>query len=314
MTTVSVFGATGGIGRRLVPELRGRGVDVRAVSRSRENLERAFGGGGAELTVADVGDPGAAAEAAEGSDVVVHAVGLPAEEFDRHVPLARSAVEAASRAGARSFLVTSYWSYGIGDEGAMAEDRPRRGASRMSEVRERQEEVFLEADGAVARLPDFFGPERGVSLLNDGLEDIASGDRASWPGDPDVPRDFLFYPDAGAILADMVLEERCYGRPWNVPGSGAEPPRALLRRAADLVGEELRLRRIRRWMAFLVAPFDSEVRAFLDVMPLYEAPAVLDCGALRELLGPVETTPYDDALEETLRWMEGPTPGRGGRP
>lgn len=305
MKRAVVLGATGAIGRRLVPELLARGLDVRAVSRSRDNLERDFGSTGAEIAVADVGDPDTAAGVADGCDVVIHAVGLPAEAFDRHVPLARNAVAAASRSGARSFLVTSYWSYGTGDDEPMREDRPRGGSSRMAAVRDAQERVFLEEGGAVARLPDFFGPERGVSLLNDGLESVVQGDRASWPGDPDVRRDFVYIPDAGRILARMVLEEDCYGRPWNVPGSGAETPRALLGRAAEMAGRELRLRRIRRWMAYLVAPFDSEVRAFLDVMPLYEAPAVLDCSALEDLLGGGETTHYREALGSTVEWLAG---------
>lgn len=303
-TRVAVFGATGGIGRHLVPELVGRGVEVRVVSRSRENLERDFAGSGAEIVAADIGEREAADRAAEGCDVVVHAVGLPAEAFERHLPLARSTVEAADRAGARSFLVTSYWSYGPGDDGAMSEDRARTGDSRMSEVREEQERIFLEEGGAVARLPDFFGPDPGFSLLNDGLESLVEGDTVSWPGDPDAPRDFVYYPDAGRLLADLVLDERSYGEPWNVPGSGPESPRSLLESAGGIVGRELRLRRIRRWMAYLVAPFDSEVRAFLDIMPLYEAPVVLDCSKLERLLGEVERTDYGEALSATLDWME----------
>lgn len=302
-TRVAVFGATGGIGRHLVPELLDRDVEVRAVSRSRENLERDFAAGGAELLPADIGGREAADRAAEGCDVVVHAVGLPAEAFERHLPLARSTVRAASRAGARSFLVTSYWSYGPGDEEPMSEGRPRRGASRMSAVREEQEEIFLEKGGTVARLPDFYGPDPGFSLLNDGLESLIRGERVSWPGDPDVPRDFIFYPDAGRLLADLLLEERAYGEPWNVPGSGPKTPRTLLEAAARLAGRELRLRRIRRWMAFLVAPFSSEVRAFLDIMPVYEAPVVLDCSKLEGLLEEVRTTDYGDALSVTLDRM-----------
>ncbi len=305
----AVFGATGGIGRHLVPELRERGVEVRVVSRSRTNLERDFADSGAEIVPAEIGDRAAADRGAEGCDVVVHAVGLPAEAFDRHLPLARGAVEAATRAGARPFLVTSYWSYGPGDDGPMSEDRARTGDSRMSAVREEQERIFLEAGGAVARLPDFYGPDPGSSLLNDALSDalesLASGDSVSWPGDPDAPRDFIYYPDAGRLLADLVLEADSYGEPWNVPGSGAETPRSLLETAGRIADRELRLRRIRRWMAYLAALFDSEVRAFLDVMPLYEAPAVLDCSKLEGLLGEIETTGYREALSATVDWMSG---------
>lgn len=306
---VAVFGATGPIGRRLTRALLDRDLEVRVVSRSAENLERDFGDTAAERHVADLDDPGAAREAARGTDLVVHAVGLPAELFERHVPIARNAVEAALEAGARSFLVTSYWSYGPGGDEPMPESRPRTVENRVATVREREEEVFLEAGGAVARLPDFYGPEPALSLLNDGLEAVVRGKTVSWPGDPDAPRDFLYYPDAGRILADLALRDEAYGEAWNVPGSGARAPRALLAQAADVAGTRLRIRRIRLWMARLVALFKSDVRPFLDVIPLYDAPAVLDTGKIEALLGPVPTTPYEESIPRTVEWLRSDDPG-----
>lgn len=300
----AVFGATGPIGRQVTRVLLERGADVRVVSRSAERLARDFGDTAAERHPADLEDPTAARGAAADRHLVIHAVGLPAESFERHVPIARNAVAACREGGARPFLVTSYWSYGPGDRAPMPEDRPRSGDSRKAEVREREEEVFLEADGAVARLPDFYGPEEGYSLLNEALASVTAGETATWPGDPDAPRDFLHYGDAGRLLVDLALREEAYGEPWNVPGSGGATPRELLERAAAAAGTELRIRRIRPWMARLVSIVRSDVRAFLDVMPLYEAPALLDTSKLEALLGPAEVTPYGEGIPETVAWME----------
>lgn len=49
----------------------------------------------------------------------------------------------------------------------------------------------------------------------------------------------------------------------------------------------------------------SDVRAFLDLMPIDEAPAILDDAKLQRLLGEIETTPYDAALPVTLDWLAG---------
>ena len=302
---VAVFGATGPIGRRVTSVLAERGADVRVVSRSPENLARHFGELPVERHAADLEDPAAAAGAARDRHLVVHAVGLPAEAFDRHVPIARNAVAACREAGARAFLVTSYWSYGPGQTEPMREDRPRRGDSRMARIREREEEVFLEAGGAVARLPDFYGPEEGYSLLNEALGSLVAGDTADWPGDPDAPRDFLHYADAGRLLVELALREEAYGEAWNVPGSGAAPPRQLLETGARAAGTAPKVRRIRPWMARLAALFRSDVRAFLDVMPLYDAPAVLDGSKLEALLGPLPGTPYEEGIPETVAWLSG---------
>lgn len=300
----AVLGATGPIGRRLTAALLEREIEVRAVSRNPGNLERDFGGLPAERRAADLEDPRAAVDAVRGCDLAIHAVGLPAELFDRHVPIARNVADACREAGARAFLVTSYWSYGPGDEAPMPESRPRSGDSEKAVIREREEEVFLEVGGAVARLPDFYGPEEGLSLLNDALDAVRRGETATWPGDPEAPRDFLYYGDAGRLLVELALREEAYGEAWNVPGSGAEPPRAILERAARIAGSELRLRRISRWMARLVSLFRSDVRGFLDVMPLYEAPLILDTSKLEGLLGRPEITPYDEGLRATIAWQE----------
>lgn len=302
--TIAVLGATGPIGRRVTGELVARGHAVRVVSRSEARLARDFADLDVDRHAADLEDPEAARRAVEGCGRVIHAVGLPAERFERHVPVARRVVDACRSTGARPFLVTSYWSYGPGDEAPMRETRPPKGKGEKSVIRRRQEAVFLEAGGAVARLPDFFGPEPGLSLLNDALAAVAAGKVATWPGNPDAPRDFLYYPDAGRLVADLALREEAGGEAWNVPGSGAEPPRAILERATRVAGtRRARVRRIRPWMTRLVALVRRDVREFLDLVPIYEAPVILDASKLERLLGEVTTTPYEEAIPETLTWM-----------
>lgn len=304
-TKAAIFGATGPIGRRVAAALLEREVEVRVVSRSLESLMSHFEGWPVEHHPADLEDPDAAIEAARGCDLVVHAVGLPADRFERHVPVARNAVAAASEAGARAFLVTSYWSYGPGDRDPMPESRPTAPGSEKAAIRAEQERVFLGAGGAVARLPDFYGPDEGLSLLNDALDAVRLGKTATWPGDPDAPREFLYYPDAGRIVADLALRDEAYGEPWNVPGSGPETPRRILAMAAAAAGTTPKVRRVRPWMARLVGIFRSDVRAAVDVMPLYDAPAVLDTSKIEGLLGTIETTPYEAAVGATLAWLEG---------
>ncbi|HKK07431.1 MAG TPA: NAD(P)H-binding protein, partial [Gemmatimonadota bacterium] len=73
----ALFGATGSLGRHLAGELLSRGIEVRAVSRSRENLERDFGGMDVDVHPADLCQPAAACRVAEGCDLLFHCVGLP---------------------------------------------------------------------------------------------------------------------------------------------------------------------------------------------------------------------------------------------
>jgi nucleoside-diphosphate-sugar epimerase len=296
----AVFGATGATGRELVRELRRRGIATRAVSRSPEKLARDFGDLDVECHAADLVDAVAAIGAAEGCDLIFDCVGLPMERFADHVVIARNTAEAAGTHSARTVLVTSYWSYGPGDDMPMREDRPLAPGSDKARIRKQQEDVMLEAGACVARLPDFYGPGAEIAILNDALESVRAGKAVLWPGDPEATRDFLFIPDSGHLLYDLATRDEAYGRAWNVPGSGAEAPRAILERAARQQGVELKIRRGRSWMLLLAGIFDSDARAFRDVLPLYERPAILDTTAIREMLGEIDVTPYEEAITRTL--------------
>lgn len=295
-----VLGATGGTGRHLAAELLRRGVETRVASRSAEGLAAAFGDTAAERVVADAARGDEVERALAGCDVVFHCIGLPPDAFPRHVELARVVVEAAARAGARPFLLSSYWSYGPLPDRPVAEDHPPSGDVPEGRIRRREEEVFLGAGGAVAVLPDFFGPLASISVLNDGLAAAAEGSTVLWPGDPDAARDFLYLPDLAPVLCDLVAHDACWGLRWNVPGSGPRPPRELLATAVP-EGRGLRVWGIGPWTARIAGLFDAEARAFASLLPLYRNPVRLDGSRLEELLGPPVRTAYPEAVSDTIR-------------
>jgi nucleoside-diphosphate-sugar epimerase len=296
----AVFGATGATGREIVRELLRRGIAARTVSRSAEKLARDFGDLDVDRRAADLCDPDAAKAAAEACDLIFDCVGLPMDRFADHVLIARNTAQAARAHGARTVLVTSYWSYGPGDETPMREDRPLTPGSDCALIRKRQEDVLLEAGACVARLPDFYGPGAEITILNDALKKIHAGKTALWPGDPEAPRDFIFIPDSGRLLCALATADGAYANAWNVPGSGTEPPRAILQRAAALYDVKLKIRRGRSWMLRLAGIFIPDARAFRDVLPLYERPAILDTTAISELIGRPEITPYEEGIRRTL--------------
>jgi nucleoside-diphosphate-sugar epimerase len=70
MKRVAVTGATGLIGRHVLPLLEQRGIDVRALSR------RACRAGSAEVVLGDLTDPKAVGQLLEGADAVIHLAGV----------------------------------------------------------------------------------------------------------------------------------------------------------------------------------------------------------------------------------------------
>ncbi|UUZ61234.1 NAD(P)H-binding protein [Nocardioides sp. B-3] len=101
MSTVLVTGATGFVGRRLVPALTDAGHEVRAMTRSPEDYE-----GVGDPVGADVDDPGSPAVALTDVDVAVYLVhSLDDPDFERKdARAARNFSRAAADAGVRQIV------------------------------------------------------------------------------------------------------------------------------------------------------------------------------------------------------------------
>src|SRR6478672_7041021 len=99
--TVLVTGATGFIGRRLVPELVERGLEVRAMTRRPEEYD-----GPGEPVGGDVGDRASLSDPLEGADVAVYLVhSLDDADFERKdAEAARTFGRAAAAAGVQQIV------------------------------------------------------------------------------------------------------------------------------------------------------------------------------------------------------------------
>ncbi|WP_043765204.1 complex I NDUFA9 subunit family protein [Algiphilus aromaticivorans] len=151
-STVTVFGGTGFLGRRIVSTLLEAGHAVRVATRNPERGNPAWADRVEPIT-ADVRDPAAVARAVEGADAVVNAVALyveaPGLDFESvHVEGARNVAEAAQVQDERKLIHIS----GIG----ASESSP----SAYVRARARGEHAVREACGnAVILQPGvLFGP------------------------------------------------------------------------------------------------------------------------------------------------------------
>ena len=102
MKKILVTGATGNVGSRVVHELRGRGIPLRAFVR---DAERAAGmlGEDVELAVGDFGDPGSIRAALDGVDGVFLACSNQQQQVEHET----SVIDAAKAAGVRRIVKLS---------------------------------------------------------------------------------------------------------------------------------------------------------------------------------------------------------------
>jgi nucleoside-diphosphate-sugar epimerase len=180
------------------------------------------------------------------------------------------------------------------------ESHPRTGGNAYARARRAAEDVMLDAGAAVVHVPDFFGPHVHTSTLQLALQEAVAGKTVNWLGPPDTEREYAYVPDAMATAADLALRAEAYGRGWIVPGSGPLNARHLAELVGAHLGREVKVRAAPGWLLKALKPFSADLRALAPVLDDYLKPLSFDAGRLAELLGPLRTTPYAEAIAATL--------------
>jgi uncharacterized protein YbjT (DUF2867 family) len=285
---VVLFGATGFIGRALLPALAAE-QEVVAVSRSPQPPQT-----GVTWVVADVTDAPAVGRALEGADVVyylVHSLGSPDFE-ERDVAGARTTASEAETAGARQIVYLG----GLGEEGE--ELSPH--------LRSRLETGRALASGAVPlttlRAAVVVGKDSAafetIVALVDRLPVMVAPRWVSTPTQPIALADTVRY------LAAVAGREETIGESYDLGGPEVMTYRQMIERVAGIRGKRRVIIEVPVLTPFLsslwlhlVTPVGASV-----ARPLIEGlrnPTVAEDTRIRDLV-PFRLTPFDRAAREAL--------------
>jgi uncharacterized protein YbjT (DUF2867 family) len=285
---VVVFGATGFIGRALLPALAAE-QEVVAVSRSPRPPQK-----GITWIVADVTDAPAVRRALDGADVVyylVHSLGS-ADFEERDLAGARTTAAEAETAGARQIVYLG----GLGEEGE--ELSPH--------LRSRLETGRALASGAVPlttlRAAVVVGKGSAafetIVALVDRLPVMVAPRWVSTPTQPIALADTVRY------LAAIAGREETIGETYDLGGPEVMTYRQMIERVADMRGKRRAIIEVPVLTPFLsslwlhlVTPVGASV-----ARPLIEGlrnPTVAKDTRIRDLV-PFRLTPFDRAAREAL--------------
>ena len=284
-----VFGASGVVGRALLPELARR-ADVVAVSRRRREAEE-----GITWASADATDAAAVDRILREDDVVaylVHSLGTEDfEELDRRA--ADTVAASAARAGARQIVY-------LGGLGATPD-------AESAHLRSRAETAERLSAGSVPvttlRAGMVVGPGSAafetIRALVDRLPAMVCPRWVSTPTQPIALRDVVAY------LAAVCGLEAAFGRSFDIGGPEVMTYREMIERIARLRGKRLPIvevpvltPRLSSWWLHLVTPVNASVaRPLIDGL---RTPTVAREESIRDLV-PIEPTPFDDAVREALQ-------------
>lgn len=220
MSTVLVTGATGFIGRRLVPALIDDGHTVRAMTRRPDSYD-----GPGEPVGADVSDPDSLAAALDGVDVAIYLVhSLDDPDFERKdAEAARNFSKAAAAAGVRQIVYMG----GLGaDDGDLS-----------AHLRSRREvEGLLGQDGVpvtVLRAAIVVG-HGGISweITRQLVKNLPAMVVPKWVGTRTQP---IALDDVIRYLAGVVDKEEAFGRVFEIGGTEQLTYLDMMEVAAELI-------------------------------------------------------------------------------
>jgi uncharacterized protein YbjT (DUF2867 family) len=283
---VTVLGATGVVGRTLLPLLAEH--EVTAVSRSERNEP------GARWFVADAATGDGVAEALDGAEVVYYLVhSLGSRDFaEQDRAAAETIAHEAASAGVRQIVYLG--GLGADDPDASPHLRSRRETGerlasagvpvtvlRAAMIVGKGSAAFETILGLVERLPVMITP--------------------SWVSTPTQP---IGLDDVARYLAGACGNEAAFGEGYDVGGPEVMTYRQMIERIAGLLGRKPRIVEVGLLTPYLsslwlnlVTPVNASV-----ARPLVEGlrnPTIAREERIKELI-PVELTPFDEAARQAL--------------
>lgn len=291
---IGVVGASGYVGRRLVPALRDEGATVRAIGRRRdEDLAKVAG---IELAIADALDYDSLVAAFAGLDVVywlVHSMGAGGDfaELDRQA--ARNAATAAAATGVQQIIYLG----GLGD------DAP----DLSHHLRSRMETGEILAQGSVPvttlRAAMVIGQHSAsFRMLRDLVHRLPIMVTPKWVTTKSQP---ISTSDLRAYLVGVAALPAAYGRSFDVGGPDILSFQEMMERTAVLAGRRKPLilptpvlspSLSSLWCGFITDVDTNIARPLVDGL---KNETVCRGSAILELV-PFERMQFDDAVRRAL--------------
>ncbi|MGA2008153.1 MAG: NAD-dependent epimerase/dehydratase family protein, partial [Solirubrobacteraceae bacterium] len=302
-----VFGA-GQVGRALAARLAALGLDVRVLSRQRPaGLSDRL-----QWRSVDASDPDAAADAANGAEVVYQCLNAPYTDWPkRFPPLQQGVLSAAERNGALMVTLENIYAYGPTEGRPMTEELPLAATTAKGRTRACMSEELLAAAEAgrvriaIGRASDFFGAGVTETTLGERVfGNAVAGKRADFLGNPDLLHTYSYVPDIAAALATLGTDERAVGGVWHLPGPETVTTRQLLDLVAGELGHPVGVRSVPKLALRALGLVNPLMRGLVEMSYEFEADFVLDTTKYESAFG-TAGTPLQTAVAETVAWYRG---------
>ncbi|HEY7662361.1 MAG TPA: NAD(P)H-binding protein [Xanthobacteraceae bacterium] len=300
---IVVLGAAGRLGYQAAEAFAAAGWMVTSVVRPGS---RARAPAGSAVVEADALDFALVAAAAQGADVVLHAINPGYTDWPRlALPLAYSAINAAETAGATLLFPGNLYNYGSPLPPTIDASTPMRPSSRKGGLRVAMEDRMAEAAERgvrviIVRAGDFYGGGRGSWFDLVLAKDIARG-RLTYPGPLDLVHEWAFLPDLAATLVRLAAVRETLPPFASLGFAGhAITGREFTTTIARAAGRKLQVKGMSWWLIHALRPVVPLCRELSEIAYLWNEPHRIAGSKLAAAIGDIPRTPLDVAVARAL--------------
>ena len=309
---VLVLGANGRLGRAVATAFADAGWQVVAQAR-RPGIDHC--NSRIRFIAVDVHDVAAMVQAAEGSNVVVHAINPLYSQWESMVlPLATAAMDIAQGLKATLMFPGNVYNFGSKMPRVLNETSQQIPSTRKGAIRREAELAMLARASQglrsiVIRAGDFFGGPASGNWLDQAIVKKLDKGVVTYPGPLDLPHAWAYLPDLAQTFLRVaaVREQFAPFETLHFPGHtlrGEELVAAIGRVVAEanngLLRKPLKVSRLPWGIVRLVGIFVPQWRDLARMRYLWLDAHQLSGNKLRAAIGEIPHTPLDEALRTSL--------------
>ncbi len=307
--TALILGATGGIGGAVAEGLALRGWCIRALNRNA--AEAASRRPEFDWLQGDAMQAEDVLRAAQGADVIVHAVNPPGyRNWGKLVlPMLDNTIAAAKAVGARIVLPGTVYNFGPDVFPNVTEDSAQQPKTRKGAIRvqmERRLRVAAEQGDApviIVRAGDFFGGSRANSWFSQAM--VTPGKPISsmtYPGKRGIGHQWAYLPDVAETMIRLIEkgDELPAFAVYHMRGHWDGDGRQMVDAVQRVVGHKVKVKAFPWWFVPLAAPFVPFMRELREMSYLWDVPLEMRNDKLLTVLGEEPHTPIDEAIRSSL--------------
>jgi len=302
--TVTILGINGRIGQEVGKAFAAAGWRVTGMGRT----DRA-GLAGVRFVAGDAANVDDISRAVAGADVVVNALNLPYDKWDKGRYEAQLAtVLAALKGSGRTLMFPgNIYNYAASDH-VLTPETPQRPARDKGEIRVRQEQMLEAAAQAsdvqvlIVRTGDFYAPDASGSMFDLALLSRLKSNLIQYPADLGIAHSWAYLPDVGRAYVRIAERRAGFGRFESFHYAGhVATGRQLVAAVQKALPRPARVTRLPWGLMKIVGIAVPVVREVVKMSYLWVEPHRLVDPRLDAILGEGFGTDFEEAVARTTR-------------